>query len=85
VRKPDYGRYNVSGREADRFRFKVPTLRNVTETAPYFHDGSTSDLRTAVRTMDVHQVGSRLSDPELDRVVAFLRTLTGKIPASSGQ
>ncbi|MBN2492929.1 MAG: heme-binding domain-containing protein [Planctomycetes bacterium] len=81
VREADNGRYNVTGLEADRFRFKVPTLRNIAETPPYFHDGSTSDLRAAVRTMDSHQVGGRLSELDLDRVMKFLRTLTGKMPA----
>jgi cytochrome c peroxidase len=75
------GRFNVTGVESDKFVFKVPTLRNIELTAPYFHDASTWDLREAVRTMGVHQLGIDLSEKEIDRITAFLRTLTGVQPA----
>ena len=59
-------------------RFKVPGLRNVALTAPYFHDGSASNLEQAVTLMAHHQLGRRLSPEEVDRIVKFLKTLTGE-------
>jgi cytochrome c peroxidase len=76
--KPDYGRFNFTGEEEDRHKFKVPTLRNVAVTFPYFHDGITSDLKEVVRIMAVYNSGESLSEGELDRIVAFLNTLTGE-------
>ena len=58
----DAGRYDVTGRDADRFFFKVPSLRNIAETHPYFHDGSIAELNEAVRLMAWHQLGRELSD-----------------------
>jgi cytochrome c peroxidase len=80
VSKIDWGRFNVTGDEADRFVFKVPGLRNVEHTAPYFHDGSAKTLPDAVRTMARYQLGQQLSDAETESVVAFLKTLSGKLP-----
>lgn len=74
------GRFNVTGVESDKFVFKVPLLRNIELTAPYFHDASTWDLREAVRTMGEYQLGLKLSEKEIDRIVAFLKTLTGTQP-----
>jgi len=62
--------------------FKVPTLRNVEKTAPYFHDGSVPTLREAVRMMGKHQLGLDLSDEELASITAWLHTLTGEVPES---
>lgn len=76
----DNGRYNVTHQESDRHVFKVPTLRNVELTAPYFHDGSATTLEAAVRAMAYYQLDRRLTDTEVARIVAFLRTLTGEIP-----
>jgi len=73
----DLGRFAVTRQERDRHFFKVPTLRNVTRTFPYFHDGSVADLREAVQKMAEFQFGSRLKDQDADHVVAFLETLTG--------
>lgn len=73
----DLGRYNVTGREEDRHVFKVPSLRNVALTAPYFHDASASTLEAAVVVMARHQLGRELSDDDVDALVAFLRSLTG--------
>jgi cytochrome c peroxidase len=73
----DYGRFNVTGDEADRFVFKVPMLRNVALTAPYFHDGQAPTLEMAVQTMALYQLGRRLSAEENRLIVAFLGTLTG--------
>jgi cytochrome c peroxidase len=73
----DYGRFNVTGDEDDRFVFKVPMLRNVALTAPYFHDGQAPTLEMAVQTMARYQLGRRLSAEETRSIVAFLGTLTG--------
>jgi cytochrome c peroxidase len=75
----DPGRFAVTGNEADRHVFKVPSLRNVKETGPYFHDGSITALEEAVRLMGHHQVGQTLSDEEVAKMVAFLGSLTGAI------
>jgi cytochrome c peroxidase len=80
----DYGRYNVTKAEEDRYFFKVPSLRNVALTAPYFHDGSAATLEQAVDVMAQYQLGRTLSNEERNQLVAFLKTLTGKIPASPG-
>lgn len=78
----DLGRYNVTGNEADRHSFKVPSLRNVAETAPYFHDGSAATLEEAVRVMFDHQLGRPADDAEVARIVAFLRSLSGELDES---
>jgi cytochrome c peroxidase len=79
-RKADFGRFNVTGKESDRFVFRVPSLRNVELTAPYFHDGSAATLEDAVRVMGRVQLGRPLADEDVRRLVAFLKTLTGDIP-----
>jgi cytochrome c peroxidase len=56
---------------------RVPSLRNVATTAPYFHDGSASSLDEAVRKMAMAQLNSKLTDQQVEEIVAFLRTLTG--------
>lgn len=76
----DLGRYNVTHEDADKHFFKVPTLRNVAITKPYFHDGSQNDLASAVRVMARVQLGRDLSNEEVSDIVAFLGSLTGKIP-----
>jgi cytochrome c peroxidase len=73
----DLGRYNVTAREQDRFRFRVPSLRLVALTAPYLHDGSVATLEEAVALMADHQLGHPISDEEVALVVEFLRTLAG--------
>ncbi|RZF23500.1 c-type cytochrome [Paraburkholderia sp. UYCP14C] len=73
----DNGRANVTKDPLDRHAFKTPTLRNVELTAPYFHDGSCTDLHEAVRDMATYQVGKQLSDSDVNAIVAFLKTLTG--------
>jgi cytochrome c peroxidase len=75
----DYGRFNVTKKEADRFYFRVPSLRNVAKTAPYFHDGNAPDLHNAVRVMARYQLGHVITDEEVDDIVAFLNTLTGEL------
>jgi cytochrome c peroxidase len=78
VTRADLGRFNVTGRERDRFRFKVPSLRNVALTAPYFHDGHARTLEDAVAMMARYQLGHELSAREIELLVAFLRSLTGE-------
>lgn len=74
----DNGRFNVTKDEKDRHFFKVPVLRNIELTHPYFHDGSASDLAEAVRVMGRVQAGKTFSREETDKIVAFLKTLTGE-------
>lgn len=76
----DFGRFNVTGKESDKFVFKVPSLRNVALTAPYFHDGSAHDLPTAITQMARYQLGLKISPKDRDAIVAFLKTLTGENP-----
>lgn len=78
---PAEGRRGVTGRDADRFLFKVPTLRNVELTYPYFHDGAAPTLADAVTTMGRVQLGRQLSKDENAKLVAFLKTLTGEQPS----
>ncbi|MBM4375309.1 MAG: cytochrome-c peroxidase [Deltaproteobacteria bacterium] len=77
----DVGRFNVTKEEDDRFKFRVPSLRNVDKTGPYFHDGSIATLEEAVKKMAWHQLGKELSATEIDLVLAFLKSLTGELPA----
>jgi cytochrome c peroxidase len=79
----DNGRFNVTRRESDRHVFKVPLLRNVELTAPYFHDGSQDTLEDAVRIMGRVQLGRVLTDAQVADIVAFLKSLTGEIPAEA--
>jgi cytochrome c peroxidase len=76
----DQGRFDVTQLEEDRFVFKVPMLRNVADTAPYFHDGNVIGLEQAVRVMLDVQLGERLLDFEVDNLSAFLRALSGPAP-----
>lgn len=78
---PAEGRYGVTGKDAERFMFKVPTLRNVELTWPYFHDGEAATLEEAVDIMGRLQLGRQYSDTEISDIVAFLKTLTGERPA----
>lgn len=76
----DVGRYAVTKNEADRYVFKVPVLRNVAKTAPYFHDGSINSLGEAVWIMGKVQLGKELTKVQVKEVTAFLDALTGEIP-----
>jgi cytochrome c peroxidase len=80
--KPDVGRFAVTKKEEDRYVFRVPMLRNVAKTAPYFHDGSVDDLGRAVRVMASVQLGRTLDDATVSSIVAFLTSLTGEVPAN---
>jgi cytochrome c peroxidase len=79
ITRADRGRFNVTGDPRDMYMFKVPSLRNVALTAPYFHDGSAATLADAVRMMAKYQLGRRLTDREVELIVAFLKTLTGEL------
>jgi cytochrome c peroxidase len=78
---PAEGRSAVTGKEIDRFNFKVPTLRNVEMTYPYFHDGAADTLTQAVDVMGRLQLGKTFTKDENAKIVAFLKTLTGDQPA----
>jgi cytochrome c peroxidase len=78
---PSLGRYEVTKQEADKHHFKVPTLRNVELTYPYFHDGSAATLHEAVEVMGRIQLGRTFTADENGQIVAFLKTLTGDQPA----
>ena len=77
----DKGRFHDTKNEADAFIFKVPQLRNVAVTAPYFHDGSVETLPQAVKVMAQLQLGKQLSEEEVTQIVSFLESLTGDIPS----
>ncbi|HHH28845.1 MAG TPA: c-type cytochrome [Polyangiaceae bacterium] len=83
VTHADLGRFNVTEEPEDRHLFKVPTLRNVERTAPYFHDGSEPELAGAVQTMAYVQLGRELTNAQTEDIVAFLRSLTGPLPAGA--
>jgi cytochrome c peroxidase len=73
----DIGRMKVTENEADKHVFKVPSLRNITKTGPYFHDGSIKDLDQAVQLMGKHQLGKDLTDDQVKSIIHFLDALTG--------
>jgi cytochrome c peroxidase len=75
----DQGRFDITGKESDRQVFKVPSLRNVVETGPYFHNGSVETLDEAVRLMADHQLGISVTDEQVISIVSFLNALTGDI------
>ncbi|WP_457643557.1 cytochrome-c peroxidase [Persephonella sp.] len=79
-KKIDEGRYSYTSDPQDRFVFKVPQLRNVAKTPPYFHDGSVKTLKEAIRIMGKVQLGIDLSVDEINSIEAFLQSLTGNIP-----
>ena len=76
----DQGRFLVTGNDADRYMWRVPTLRNLVYTAPYFHNGAVKTLPDAVRVMAKLQLDKNLTDDEVTDIVAFLESLTGKFP-----
>lgn len=80
VQQPEKGRNEVTKDTADLYVFKVPSLRNVTMTPPYFHDGSVATLRGAVTVMARVQLDKTLTDREVEDIVAFLGSLTGDLP-----
>jgi cytochrome c peroxidase len=83
--KIDEGRAAVTQNEADRYVFRVASLRNVAETAPYFHDGSVDTLEEAIRVMVKIQLAMELRDEEVESLAAFLRSLSGQVPVEALQ
>ncbi|MCB0380664.1 MAG: cytochrome-c peroxidase [Flavobacteriales bacterium] len=80
-KKIDEGKFEVTKNEADKYVFKTPSLRNVAETAPYFHDGSVADLEEAIAIMGKIQLNKELSEAEVSNIAAFLKALTGSVPS----
>jgi cytochrome c peroxidase len=78
----DSGRFQVTHQAGDLFVFKVPSLRNVEKTGPYFHDGSVASLDSAIRLMGRHQLGVELTDAQVHDIRAWLGALTGELPAA---
>lgn len=76
----DLGRFEVTKSEVDKYVFKVPSLRNIAKTGPYFHDGKVKTLEEAVTLMGTHQLGRDLRPEQVSEIVTFLNSLTGKIP-----
>ncbi len=76
----DQGRFQVTENPSDRMVFKVPSLRNVEETWPYFHDGSVQRIDKAIQLMGWHQLGRELSDEQIQSITLWLKTLTGPVP-----
>lgn len=83
--KVDEGRFKETGNEADKYSFKVPSLRNVTKTAPYFHDGSVAELPDAIRIIAKVNLNKDLTDDEISSIIAFLDALTGELPVEATQ
>ncbi len=79
VKDSNLGRFNITHKESDKYFFKVPSLRNVANTAPYFHNGSVKTLKEAVYFMAKYQVGRLISKEEVEKIVAFLHTLSGEV------
>lgn len=75
----DLGRYEVSKKDADKNMFKVPSLRNIAKTGPYFHDGQVKTLEDAIKTMASIQLGKDLSEEEVKSIASFLGSLSGEI------
>ena len=75
--RSDMGRFTITGLKSDKHIFRVPSLRNVARTAPYFHDGSRKTLEDAVSTMALYQLGREMPDEDVILIVGFLQTLTG--------
>jgi len=75
----DIGRAAITGNDAEKFFFKVPSLRNVAKTGPYFHDGEVPTLKEAVSVMAEIQLGKELKTNEVDDIVAFLNTMSGEV------
>ncbi len=76
----DLGRFDVTKNDADKMFFRVPTLRNIEKTGPYFHKGQITALDEVIRKMAWHQLGQQLTDADVANLAAFLKSLTGDIP-----
>ena len=78
IEKADLGLFNVTGKEEDKFYFKVPSLRNISLTGPYLHDGSVKTLPEMIQIMGVYQVGQPIRTEEADSIAQFLQSLNAK-------
>lgn len=78
----DQGVYQLTKDDVDRMVFKVPSLRNISKTGPYFHDGSVAQLKQAIRKMAVHQRGVTLSDAQVRSIAVWMESLTGEVPTA---
>lgn len=76
----DEGRFAITGNEADKYAFKVPSLRNIANTGPYLHNGSITTLEEVVKLMATYQLDKELTDAQVADIVAFLNALTGEVP-----
>lgn len=76
----DQGRFDLTKKEEDKMMFKVPSLRNIEHTGPYFHDASAKTLPEAIAKMAKHQIGKELTKKEINDMVAFFKTLSGELP-----
>ncbi len=74
-------RYQITRREEDKNVYKVPSLRNITCTYPYLHDGSVSDLKAVIKIMAKHNLGIDIADEDIEKIIAFLETLKGELPS----
>lgn len=81
----DFGKMQATQNEADKYMFKVPSLRNIAETWPYLHDGSVKELDKTVSLMAKAELNKELTPEQTADVVAFLKTLTGEVPAEAKQ
>ena len=77
----DAGRFQLTKNEGDRMVFKVPSLRNIEKTGPYFHNGKVGTLAEAVERMAEYQVGRELTDVQIQSIITWLKSLTGDLPA----
>ncbi|MEA2046876.1 MAG: cytochrome c peroxidase [Campylobacterota bacterium] len=82
AKSEELGRYNTTKKEADKYVFKVPSLRNIALTAPYMHDGRAKTMEEAVNIMTQYQLGRPMDKDDLHRIVDFLNALTGDLPES---
>ena len=83
ITEVDNGRFNTTKNEADRYSFKVPTLRNIELTSPYFHDGSAQTLEQAIKVMFKYQIGREASPDDTRYIIKFLTTLTSPLKGAS--
>ncbi|KEO73120.1 cytochrome-c peroxidase [Anditalea andensis] len=81
----DKGMIMLTDNPGDLYKFKVPSLRNIEKTYPYFHDGSIWDLETSIHIMAKSQLNLDMTDEEIEDLVAFLKTLTGEVPERARQ
>jgi cytochrome c peroxidase len=77
----DLGRFAVTKQDPDKMVFKVPSLRNIEKTGPFYHDGTVVTIEDAITKMGVHQLGMTLTPEQVKSIVTFLKTLTGELPA----